>query len=372
MSKSRSKYLLLRIPTVLSLLIITCCSSDEGDSSRLAIAEAKLEAISTFEPRTTEFEGFLGYPYDLDTDENGNIYVLDQKERRVVVLDSKFRFVRAIGREGQGPGEFTFSNLGADAHRLSVRNGLMAVDDSRQTVHLFQTDGTFLHRFRINNDSITDIEITPEGNILIAVLSQENSLWEYTQDGDEVRKYGLPLVQTGLNPFEHRWVFRYQSANQCELEILPDGKVITLGIFWPRLRIYEDGILKSEADLDLSCLVEALPDESSGLDEIIAVFEENPPEAINEASRRGTLSEEYPGRPSMSLLMQFKEHENRLWCQMGLYVLGVSLDGSLTSALRLIPDNAYSLGAHGFGFSGDQIIFSLPQSASLVHVKNPW
>ena len=40
-------------------------------------------------------------------DDSGNIYTLDPKEIRIRVFDSKGKLLRAFGRRGQGPGEFS-------------------------------------------------------------------------------------------------------------------------------------------------------------------------------------------------------------------------------------------------------------------------
>ena len=87
------------------------CSKGEEVSVPLQVAEAKLDSVSSFEPHISGFEGFLAYPFALDTDEEGNIYVLDLRERRIVVLDPAFQVLRIIGREGQGPGEFESMTL---------------------------------------------------------------------------------------------------------------------------------------------------------------------------------------------------------------------------------------------------------------------
>jgi hypothetical protein len=45
-------------------------------------------------------------PYDVVRDKAGNVFVLDSRECRVQMIDSEGRFLRSIGRRGQGPGEF--------------------------------------------------------------------------------------------------------------------------------------------------------------------------------------------------------------------------------------------------------------------------
>jgi hypothetical protein len=51
-------------------------------------------------------ENMLLEPTDLDVDDDGNIYVLNRKAVHIKVCDNQDKFVRAIGRKGQGPGEF--------------------------------------------------------------------------------------------------------------------------------------------------------------------------------------------------------------------------------------------------------------------------
>ncbi len=354
-------------------VLLAACSGDEEDSPKLEVTEAALTEVSSFEPHMSGFEGFLGYPYALDTDEEGNIYVLDQKERRVVVLDTEFRVLSVIGRQGAGPGEFEFRDMGAHAHRISVRMGILAVDDSRQTVHVFRTDGTYLTRFRIQGDSINDIEVTPEGSILVAVFSQENSLWEFTQDGREIRRYGIPLVQAGLDPREHPSIRRYAMANDCEVEILSDGRVVTLSSQWPRLRVYDDGVFQFESDVELMRLAEIISDEEAQvLEEAVVEFEEHPPERVNEAARNGTLTEEHPGLPYLSMLMQIEPRGDRLWGHMGGFLFEVGLDGSIPRVVILASDTVYPSGAHGMEISGNRIILSYAYGASLAYADLPW
>ncbi len=45
-------------------------------------------------------------PREIDVDEDGNIYVLDRKAIHIKVFNSCGKFVRTIGKKGQGPGEF--------------------------------------------------------------------------------------------------------------------------------------------------------------------------------------------------------------------------------------------------------------------------
>jgi 6-bladed beta-propeller len=45
-------------------------------------------------------------PYDVIRDTSGNIYVLDIGNTQIQKLDAEGKFLKTIGRRGQGPGEF--------------------------------------------------------------------------------------------------------------------------------------------------------------------------------------------------------------------------------------------------------------------------
>jgi hypothetical protein len=51
-------------------------------------------------------ENYLFYgPEGLASDRKGNLYVLDARNHRVQVFDSRLKFLRSFGRKGQGPGD---------------------------------------------------------------------------------------------------------------------------------------------------------------------------------------------------------------------------------------------------------------------------
>ena len=73
-------------------------------------------------------------------DAQENLYVLDGQAKRVMVYDRAGRFIRQIGKEGQGPGE-----LIAPMQMVVGADGTVIVSDlARRAYSLFRSDGTFL------------------------------------------------------------------------------------------------------------------------------------------------------------------------------------------------------------------------------------
>ena len=72
---------------------------------------------------------------DVDVDAAGNLWVLDAGNHRVQVFDRGGSFVRSLGREGQGPGEFESPT------RLAIVGDRLVVRAARSRLSLFDLDG---------------------------------------------------------------------------------------------------------------------------------------------------------------------------------------------------------------------------------------
>ncbi|MBC7349640.1 MAG: 6-bladed beta-propeller [Candidatus Aminicenantes bacterium] len=84
-------------------------------------------------------ESMLLEPAVVDADEAGNIYVLDRKAVQIKVFDPEGNFLRAIGRSGQGPGEFQ----GIRYFQITPQKNILATDPTSRRVTIFSLDGQF-------------------------------------------------------------------------------------------------------------------------------------------------------------------------------------------------------------------------------------
>lgn len=93
----------------------------EGDPSVcLIVCDSGNHSISLFDSSTGEFrnrigkgfghlEGYFDSPSSIDVLENQQLFVCDQRNHRIQIFDLHNRnFIRAFGRLGTGPGEFSF------------------------------------------------------------------------------------------------------------------------------------------------------------------------------------------------------------------------------------------------------------------------
>jgi hypothetical protein len=73
-----------------------------------------------------------------------NLYVLDRQQARVMVYDRTGRYLRQIGRQGEGPGELMVPMQIA----MSGDGTLIVTDLGRDAYSLFRPDGTFVRNVR--------------------------------------------------------------------------------------------------------------------------------------------------------------------------------------------------------------------------------
>ncbi len=100
------------------------------------------------------------------------IYLMDTSQKRIMAFTIDGQFVRTIGRQGGGPGEFR------QLFTMDVRDGLIACfDQARSRITLFDTSGTFLNSFgartKASAPSGNCIRITPQKTLLLCHKSSE-------------------------------------------------------------------------------------------------------------------------------------------------------------------------------------------------------
>ncbi|NQT80049.1 MAG: 6-bladed beta-propeller [Candidatus Aminicenantes bacterium] len=96
---------------------------------------------------------------DIEIDEEGNIYVLDSRECRIQIYDKDGKYLKTIGRKGEGPGEFQR----AGRMTLSAK-GKLYVNEYKKII-IFSEDGTF--EKNVNTDfHLSSYLVTNEENFL--------------------------------------------------------------------------------------------------------------------------------------------------------------------------------------------------------------
>jgi hypothetical protein len=134
-------------------------------------------------------EAALYKPGHILVDENDLIYVSDYQDAMIKVFDPQGKFVRTIGRKGQGPGEFQ----GISAMDFVPDGRLLVFDIQSRRTSLFDRTGSFIkgHPWR---NSHFEILLTDESGYLADenVYGEERKLFvkKYDFEGNELENWG--------------------------------------------------------------------------------------------------------------------------------------------------------------------------------------
>lgn len=112
---------------------------------------------------------------DIDLDKTGNIYVADLHNFRIQIFNAGGRYIRTIGRKGQGPAEFGHpSRIALD----NVKEEIYVIDGYRR-VKRFNKKGEYIDQF-FYKKMINDLFIMEEGKILAHVTRRDASETHFT------------------------------------------------------------------------------------------------------------------------------------------------------------------------------------------------
>jgi len=104
-------------------------------------------------------DNYLFYdPRNICVDEQRNIYILERGNHRIQKFDKDGNYLRTIGKEGQGPGEFErpYSLV------LDKKNNIYVSD--RRKIHFFNPRGEFEKTISLS-DQVNNFFVSSEGNI---------------------------------------------------------------------------------------------------------------------------------------------------------------------------------------------------------------
>jgi hypothetical protein len=155
-------------------------------------------------------------PQSLAVDEWGRVYVVDQKPMTIKVYGPDGEFIRAIGQEGEGPGEFRVGFI-------AIHNGHLVIHDPRVArTSVWDTTGTFQRSWTSSCCYWTDIQVDRQGRVYVPSMVQ-------TPEGAPSR--GLPYVRWTLQGavVDTVWVPRNDSQTRSwTVSATQGGRVVSM------------------------------------------------------------------------------------------------------------------------------------------------
>lgn len=140
-----------------------------------------------------EEEGhYFAWPGDICVSNEGIVFVCDSQLAQISCFDSSGNFIRAFGREGEGPGEFEVMRIA-----LSQSERLFVMDSINARISILDTKGLYINGFKILNvsggwnkiycDRNDNFYISKERRIEKGLIM---SLHRFDAEGNETFNYG--------------------------------------------------------------------------------------------------------------------------------------------------------------------------------------
>lgn len=154
----------------------------------------------------------LGEPRDLAVDALGRIYVVDGKPAAIKVFSPDGHFIRTIGRDGEGPGEFRVAFIAIKGEHLVIQ------DPRVSRVSVFDTSGSFIRSWKSTCCYWNKIQIDKEDLIYVPSMSNR-------KPADPPR--GTPYVRWTLDGVakDTVWVPYRESEKLWNLTVTEGGKM---------------------------------------------------------------------------------------------------------------------------------------------------
>ncbi len=217
-------------------------------------------------------------------DDEGDIYLLDGKENKILVFDKKGKYLRSFGKKGQGPGEMS---VPVGIH-LTPAKELMVDDSLNRKIIFFSLDGRFLRNISTATFfSFGGVELDSQGNMVAQVFIFANNkinleIKKFDKELNPlftIATYDFSNILVGkINPFSFLTIYRVNkngtilisNLDQYEIKVLnSEGKVIKR-----ILKEYEPVKTTEEHKKEM---LESLPPETSPFKDRIELPKDLPP-----------------------------------------------------------------------------------------------
>ncbi len=176
---------LLITTTILLFSAFFFCQKDHDNNNVV-----KLQHEIKINPSIERSDYWLSRPMEIKMGTDRLLYILDQGNSRIMVLDQNLKFVRQIGRVGQGPGEM----IEPTDLDLDDDNNIYAADPINSRITIFDKFGNELNTIRFTNLVPSNLHLAVDNNRQIYINTLFDSLITvFDSGGNKLRSFGAPF-----------------------------------------------------------------------------------------------------------------------------------------------------------------------------------
>ena len=220
-----------------------------GANPKLAI-----ELVRTIGDVDTDDENLaFDSPVDMAADEAGNIFILDSGNQRIQVFGPDGKYVRTIGRRGQGPGEFASLNSIA----VDRKGNFHVLDDAQKRIQVFTPQGEVLKTIPVAKFRLDRIRLLGSGTLVtrgyeifgIQGVSKEKAQPKLVK----LLGPGLKAIREFGEPFDYGDEMTNRIGNSWYFDVDGEDNIYLCFVYQNRVERYSpEGRLLWRADRELN------------------------------------------------------------------------------------------------------------------------
>ena len=159
------RYVLILLFFLLALFMYGSVESEKSLAEIYRSGTVRFVPVLTIDDASMPEDTFFESVIDVACDSDGCVYACDYRANNIKKFDSSGKYIKTIGREGQGPGEFNRpSKIAVTDERLFVW------DSMNRRFCVLSLDGKFIKSVIISiTEKPQQIRALPNGDIVIAV-----------------------------------------------------------------------------------------------------------------------------------------------------------------------------------------------------------
>jgi hypothetical protein len=192
------------------------------------------------DPETNDPNYIMHNPLAIKIGPDDNIYILDQGNKRIMVYDRRMRFVRQIGRVGQGPGEF----IEPTDFDIDLEGNIYVADLVNSRISIFDNQGIFKNSFGLQIMPLPrelNLAVDSEKRIYINTIV-DSLITVFQSNGERIGAFG-EVFRHPVATARHLW-------NIVALDVDEDDNIWVAFQTKPLVRKYtKSGLLLFEKEM---------------------------------------------------------------------------------------------------------------------------
>ena len=163
-----------------------------------------------------EEDAILVRPIEFQFDSQGNIYIIDWREITIKVFDPDGNYLRSVGKQGKGPGEFE-----TPARFRIVDDQIYLLDSRQRKFSLLTLEGEYLKGFKIEGYPL-QFNVAADGTVYYAQRSETE-----VEGGEKMQRVSASfvLIQTNASGENRKQLGEFKSQDSLrKLNKMPSGQ----------------------------------------------------------------------------------------------------------------------------------------------------